>query len=174
MLFHKLRLPTWHGAVHRESGDLDSAYDPDEPASTSGAAAELEELVVGKIYRRAPACMHIGLGTFLLNPPGILFPSGAASAGHGELFATVSRIATIVSGCIGLKRGAPDMEECHCAACGGRDRRVDNVSDFGVFVEIVPGVKGLVHVSELRQGYIEDVRAEWTAGDRMDVKLLKV
>ena len=48
------------------------------------------------------------------------------------------------------------------------------MSDFGVFVEIIPGVTGLVHVSELNHGFTTDVRSEWAAGDRMDVKLLKV
>ena len=44
--------------LRREMTDIDSAYEPDEPASTSAAAAEPEELVVGRIYRREACTMH--------------------------------------------------------------------------------------------------------------------
>lgn len=47
--------------LRRDSTDIDSAYEPDEPASTSAVAAEPEELVVGRIYRHAPGpAMHTG------------------------------------------------------------------------------------------------------------------
>ena len=54
-----------------------------------------------------------------------------------------------------------------------RNARVDDVVAFGVFVEILPGKTGLVHVSELdttRSGKSDN----WKTGDTMDVKLLEV
>jgi len=51
---------------------------------------------------------------------------------------------------------------------------VKTVVDFGVFVELLPGKDGLVHVSELAHERVEDPNDFATKGDRMDVVLLEV
>ncbi len=55
-----------------------------------------------------------------------------------------------------------------------KDCRVVSVKDFGCFVEVLPGQEGLVHVSELGQGFIQNVADEVSIGDRIDVKCIGV
>ena len=52
--------------------------------------------------------------------------------------------------------------------------RVTGIKDFGAFVEILPGRDGLVHISELSDGYIDKVEAACKIGDEMDVKVLSI
>ncbi len=49
--------------------------------------------------------------------------------------------------------------------------KVVSIKDFGVFVEIAPGVEGLCHISELSDGFIKDAGAICKVGDLMPVKL---
>ena len=46
--------------------------------------------------------------------------------------------------------------------------------DFGAFVEIIPGVEGLMHVSQIDVNRVERVSDYFQIGDKVDVKLLKV
>ncbi len=50
--------------------------------------------------------------------------------------------------------------------------KVVSVKDFGVFVEIIPGVEGLCHISELSDGYIKSVEQVCKMGDLIPVKLV--
>ena len=52
--------------------------------------------------------------------------------------------------------------------------KVVSVKDFGVFVEFVPGVDGLCHVSELSNNYVKNVEDVCKVGDEVPVKLLLV
>ena len=52
--------------------------------------------------------------------------------------------------------------------------KVRTIKDFGVFVEIIPGVDGLVHVSELSSQYVENVYDAVKVGDTFPVKLLSI
>jgi polyribonucleotide nucleotidyltransferase len=52
--------------------------------------------------------------------------------------------------------------------------KVVSVREFGAFVEIVPGVEGLCHISELDSGYVKNVEDVCKAGDVVPVKLLSV
>ena len=52
--------------------------------------------------------------------------------------------------------------------------KVVSVKDFGVFVEITPGVEGLCHISELSDGYIKSVDEVCKQGDLIPVKLLLI
>jgi len=51
---------------------------------------------------------------------------------------------------------------------------VDGVVDFGAFVEIAPGVSGLVHISEITDKFIKDVNEHVKVGDEVKVKLLEI
>jgi polyribonucleotide nucleotidyltransferase len=55
-----------------------------------------------------------------------------------------------------------------------KEGKVVSVKDFGVFVEIVPGVEGLCHVSELSANYVKHVEDVAKVGDIIPVKLLLV
>jgi polyribonucleotide nucleotidyltransferase len=52
--------------------------------------------------------------------------------------------------------------------------KVVSVKDFGVFVEITPGVEGLCHISELSDGYVEKVEDVCKMDDIIPVKLLAI
>src|SRR5438132_1294442 len=54
------------------------------------------------------------------------------------------------------------------------DGKVTKVVTFGAFVEILPGVEGLVHISELAQHHVENPREVVSQGDRVKVLILEV
>jgi polyribonucleotide nucleotidyltransferase len=51
--------------------------------------------------------------------------------------------------------------------------KVTRVEPYGVFVEILPGKVGLLHVSKM-EGYVKDVRAKFSVGDEILVKVIEV
>ena len=48
------------------------------------------------------------------------------------------------------------------------------VVTFGAFVEILPGVEGLVHISELAQHHVENPREVVSQGDEVKAKIIEV
>ena len=48
------------------------------------------------------------------------------------------------------------------------------IVDFGVFVKIEDGLEGLVHISEIDWGLVEDPRAFFKVGDRIKVKIVDI
>ncbi len=52
--------------------------------------------------------------------------------------------------------------------------KIVSVKDFGVFVEITPGVEGLCHISELSSGYVKNVDDVCKVGDIIPVKLIAI
>ncbi len=52
--------------------------------------------------------------------------------------------------------------------------KVVSIKDFGAFVEFIPGLEGLCHVSELSDSYVKSVDAVCKLGDIIPVKLLLV
>jgi polyribonucleotide nucleotidyltransferase len=52
--------------------------------------------------------------------------------------------------------------------------KVSRLADFGAFVEILPGTDGLLHISEVAEHRIKDVRDELKEGDQVLVKVLAV
>src|SRR2546429_3664614 len=52
--------------------------------------------------------------------------------------------------------------------------KVTKVVTFGAFVEILPGVEGLVHISELAQHHVENPREVVAQGDTVPVLILEV
>ena len=52
--------------------------------------------------------------------------------------------------------------------------KVTRLADFGAFVEIIPGTEGLLHISEVAEHRIADVRDELKEGDQVLVKVLAV
>ncbi|MCC6161967.1 MAG: polyribonucleotide nucleotidyltransferase [Acidobacteria bacterium] len=51
---------------------------------------------------------------------------------------------------------------------------VQRIADFGAFIEIMPGVDGLLHVSEIALHRVKDVRDELKEGEQLLVKVLTV
>jgi small subunit ribosomal protein S1 len=52
--------------------------------------------------------------------------------------------------------------------------KVTKVVTFGAFVEIMPGVEGLVHISELAPHHVENPREVVSQGDTVKVKIIEV
>ena len=52
--------------------------------------------------------------------------------------------------------------------------KVQRITDFGAFVEILPGIDGLLHVSEIAHYRVGDVRDELQEGDQVLVKVINV
>jgi small subunit ribosomal protein S1 len=76
---------------------------------------------------------------------------------------------------LGIKQAQPDpwttLPERH--PIGSKLKgKVTKLTDFGAFVEIEPGIEGLVHVSELREERTEHPRDVVKEGDEIDVKVI--
>ena len=52
--------------------------------------------------------------------------------------------------------------------------KVVRIAEFGAFVEIFPGTDGLLHISEIAEQRIRDVRDELKEGDQVLVKVLAI
>ena len=52
--------------------------------------------------------------------------------------------------------------------------KVQRITDFGAFVEILPGIDGLLHVSEIAHYRVNDIRKELNEGDQVLVKVINV
>ncbi len=50
--------------------------------------------------------------------------------------------------------------------------KVDGITDFGAFIEILPGRTGLLHLSEIAQGYVKNVEDHLQIGDIVKVKVI--
>jgi small subunit ribosomal protein S1 len=56
-------------------------------------------------------------------------------------------------------------------ACDGE---VTGIVDFGVFVKISEGVEGLVHISEIDWGLVENIKSLYKVGDEVRVKIIEM
>ena len=52
--------------------------------------------------------------------------------------------------------------------------KIQRITDFGAFVEILPGIDGLLHVSEIAAHRVKDVRDELREGEQVLVKVINV
>jgi polyribonucleotide nucleotidyltransferase len=52
--------------------------------------------------------------------------------------------------------------------------KVQRITDFGAFVEIMPGLDGLLHVSEIAKHRVKDVRDELKEGEQLMVKVINI
>src|SRR3989344_185069 len=51
---------------------------------------------------------------------------------------------------------------------------VAGIVDFGVFLKLEDGLEGLVHISELDWGLVEDPRAMFKVGDKVEAKVIEI
>jgi len=51
---------------------------------------------------------------------------------------------------------------------------ITNILDFGAFAEVIPGVEGLIHVSEISYNRVESVASVLTTGDVLTVKIIGI
>ena len=53
-------------------------------------------------------------------------------------------------------------------------KKVKKIMDYGAFVNILPGKDGLVHISQIKQEIVNNVRDEMSEGDEVQVKVLDI
>lgn len=49
---------------------------------------------------------------------------------------------------------------------------IEGITNFGAFVRLADGRKGLVHISEIARGFVKDVNEYVSTGDTVQVKVL--
>ncbi len=54
------------------------------------------------------------------------------------------------------------------------EAKVKSIKDFGAFVEFLPGQEGLVHISELADGFVESAADAVSMGEMIQVKLIGI
>ncbi len=81
---------------------------------------------------------------------------------------------------------SPDAEACELAKRRIQDLtaeaevgkvyrgKVRSIKDFGAFVEILPGTDGLLHISEVADHHVEDMREHVEEGQEIIVKVVKI
>lgn len=52
--------------------------------------------------------------------------------------------------------------------------KVSGITNFGAFVDLPGGKTGLVHISEVADRYVKDIKDVLTVGDEVTVKVLQV
>ena len=112
----------------------------------------------------------------------LIGPGGKNIRGIQEETETVIEVAedgkVTVSGTNGelAELALKKIEACTATVQIGKiyDGVVSSTKDFGAFVEILPGRDGLCHISELSDGYINDVSSVCTVGDEMKVLVIDV
>ena len=52
--------------------------------------------------------------------------------------------------------------------------KVTGITKFGAFVEIEPGVTGMVHISEVANTFVNEIKDHLTEGQQVKVKVLSV
>jgi S1 RNA binding domain protein len=50
--------------------------------------------------------------------------------------------------------------------------KISGITNFGAFVELGEGTTGMVHISEVAQGFVKDIREHFSLGDTVKVKVL--
>ena len=52
--------------------------------------------------------------------------------------------------------------------------KITGITNFGVFVEFLEGKTGMVHISEVAQTYVSDIRQHVKEGDTVKMKILTI
>jgi small subunit ribosomal protein S1 len=78
---------------------------------------------------------------------------------------------------LGLKQMQEDpwtTSSRQLSAGHGRQGHVTKIANFGVFVELEPGLEGLLHISEISDQKVEKPEDVLKVGQDLDVKILRV
>ncbi len=134
-----------------------------------------------ELSKYAPKLTSIEIDPELIGK--IIGPGGKVIKGIQEKTKTKIEIeedGTVYISCIGgdghleAKRIIQAMTEPPTVGRVYPNARVVSVKDFGAFVEILPGIEGLCHISELADGFVKNVENICKVGDEIPVKLLAI
>jgi len=146
-------------------GEMEKA-DPPPGGEMSKYAPQIATLTVSKKYigrvigkggeQIKSICEQTKIDTIDINDDGVVVLSGGFGCDMASAVAIVESL-TVEAEVGKTYRGA----------------RVTKVLDFGAFVEVLPGIEGLCHVSELDVTRVNNPKDVVNEGDRIDVKLLE-
>jgi polyribonucleotide nucleotidyltransferase len=134
-----------------------------------------------ELSKYAPKLISIEIDPELIGK--VIGPGGKTIKGIQEQTGTTIEIeddGTIYISCVGgdshleAKEIIESMTQPPVVGKIYQKSRVVSVKDFGVFVEIVPGVEGLCHISEISDGYVKNIESVCKVGDYIPVKLLLI
>lgn len=108
----------------------------------------------GKVIRRLQE--ETGCGIDIDDAAGFVLVSGGPEAN--------------IDACVEMVRGIIAVAEVDKVYTGP----VTSIRDFGAFVEILPGQEGLLHISEVANGFVDKVSDHLSVGDVIDVKVIEV
>ena len=78
---------------------------------------------------------------------------------------------------LGIKQMEPNVWELFFSGHRVGDAiagKIARITDFGAFVDLGDGIEGLVHVSELSRKRVEDIQKEFTVGQDLTMKIVKL
>ena len=157
-----------------------------DPWQNAPAKYPAEQIITGRVTRLAD------FGAFVEIEPGIegLIPisemSWSRRVGHPkEVLSAGETVKVFVMNVdpqrkrmsLSLKRAEEDpwMGAAIRFAEGSKvSGRVSRVTDFGAFVELGKGIEGMVHISELAEGYVASVGQVVSEGQNVEAKVLSV
>jgi small subunit ribosomal protein S1 len=64
-----------------------------------------------------------------------------------------------------------DRAEKQCSPGSRMTGKIVRIADFGAFVEVMPEVEGLVHISEIADEKVEDIRSYLQEGQEVEVEV---
>ena len=88
-------------------------------------------------------------------------------SGKVNVLASSTKLAKEVIEIVDLQINGPKLDSIY-------DAKVVTIKEYGAFVDIVPGVSGLVHVSEMSEERVKDVEEYVSEGDTVKVKVIEV
>jgi polyribonucleotide nucleotidyltransferase len=134
-----------------------------------------------ELSKHAPKLISVEIDPELIGK--IIGPGGKVIKGIQEKTNTKIEIeedGTVYISCVGgdghleAKKIIQAMTEPPTVGRVYLNARVVSVKDFGAFVEILPGIEGLCHISEMADGYVKNVDNVCKVGDEISVKLLMI
>ena len=146
-------------------GEMEKA-DPPPGGEMSKYAPQIRTLTVSKKYigrvigkggeQIKSICEETKIDSVDINDDGVVVLSGGFGCDMDAAVAIVNSLTV-----------EPEVGKTY------RGARVTKVLEFGAFVEVLPGIEGLCHVSELDVTRVNNPKDVLSDGDRIDVKLLE-
>ena len=146
-------------------GEMEKA-DPPPGGEMSKYAPQIRTLTVSKKYigrvigkggeQIKSICEETKIDSVDINDDGVVVLSGGFGCDMDAAVAIVNSLTV-----------EPEVGKTY------RGARVTKVLEFGAFVEVLPGIEGLCHVSELDVTRVNNPKDVVSDGDRIDVKLLE-
>ena len=91
----------------------------------------------------------------------------ADADGKVSIAAANHEVAEKVMAKIEALTGSPEIDKIYHG-------KITRIEDYGLFVEIMPGTTGLLHISEVSRERVRDIRTMFRIGETIDVKVLSL